>query len=262
MKSPFPGMDPYLEPHWRDVHAKLVTYISDALSLQLPNDLAARTEERIYVHSKEAAKGFREYYPDVRVVRTKPQDWVVMEPAGGTAVAEPILVRLRDEPMTETFVQIIDLDTEDVVTVIEVLSTTNKESGDGSKKYRSKQKELKRAKIGLVEIDLIRGGKWVIRTPETIRQKYPSTYRACVTRGWDQRNVFYYPIRIQDPLPPIRIPLRKTDEQVLLEVQPLIDQAYKNGRYASIDYREELDPPLKGDEGKWADELLKAAGKR
>jgi hypothetical protein len=24
MNSPFPGMDPYLEPHWLDVHARLV----------------------------------------------------------------------------------------------------------------------------------------------------------------------------------------------------------------------------------------------
>jgi hypothetical protein len=23
MKSPFPGMDPYLEPHWLDIHARL-----------------------------------------------------------------------------------------------------------------------------------------------------------------------------------------------------------------------------------------------
>ncbi len=26
MPSPFPGMDPYLEAHWRDVHAGLIIY--------------------------------------------------------------------------------------------------------------------------------------------------------------------------------------------------------------------------------------------
>ncbi len=26
MPSPFPGMDPYLESHWRDVHHSLITY--------------------------------------------------------------------------------------------------------------------------------------------------------------------------------------------------------------------------------------------
>ena len=33
MPSPFPGMDPYLEAHRRDVHARLIIYASDAISL-------------------------------------------------------------------------------------------------------------------------------------------------------------------------------------------------------------------------------------
>ena len=45
MPSPFPGMDPYLEPFWLDVHARLVTYAADALAEQLPEDLVASTEE-------------------------------------------------------------------------------------------------------------------------------------------------------------------------------------------------------------------------
>ena len=36
MKSPFPGMDPYLEPHWPDVHTKVVTYAADELNTRLP----------------------------------------------------------------------------------------------------------------------------------------------------------------------------------------------------------------------------------
>jgi len=28
MKSPFPGMDPYLEQHWRSVHHRLLTYMA------------------------------------------------------------------------------------------------------------------------------------------------------------------------------------------------------------------------------------------
>jgi hypothetical protein len=31
MKSPFPGMDPYLEEHWRDVHHSFLTYARDEL---------------------------------------------------------------------------------------------------------------------------------------------------------------------------------------------------------------------------------------
>jgi hypothetical protein len=34
--SPFPGMDPYLEYHWRSVHHRLITYLGDQLQSVLP----------------------------------------------------------------------------------------------------------------------------------------------------------------------------------------------------------------------------------
>ena len=39
MPSPFPWMGPYLEAHWRDVHASLVIYIRDILQDLLPPEL-------------------------------------------------------------------------------------------------------------------------------------------------------------------------------------------------------------------------------
>ena len=36
MRSPFPGMDPYLEQFWGDVHHRLITYTCDALQRHLP----------------------------------------------------------------------------------------------------------------------------------------------------------------------------------------------------------------------------------
>ena len=47
MKSPFPGMDPYLEAHWGDIHQRIVLYAADQLQGQLPSDLRARVEERV-----------------------------------------------------------------------------------------------------------------------------------------------------------------------------------------------------------------------
>jgi Protein of unknown function (DUF4058) len=46
MKSPLPGMDPYLERHWGDVHQAVITYIRDLLQSRLPSDLRARMQER------------------------------------------------------------------------------------------------------------------------------------------------------------------------------------------------------------------------
>lgn len=51
MTRPFPGMDPYLESHWRDIHHRLITYAADEIQTGLPQDLRARVEERVFVES-------------------------------------------------------------------------------------------------------------------------------------------------------------------------------------------------------------------
>ena len=51
MQSPFPGMDPYLEARWRDVHHRLCTYGCDQIQGQLSPDLLARLDERLVVES-------------------------------------------------------------------------------------------------------------------------------------------------------------------------------------------------------------------
>lgn len=71
MPSPFPGMDPYLEAHWRDVHAGLIIYSRDALQGVLPGSLRARVEERVLL---ETPHGFTSHprFPDVRIVNCCP----------------------------------------------------------------------------------------------------------------------------------------------------------------------------------------------
>ena len=46
MKSPFPGMDPYLEEHWRDVHHSFLTYARDEMQDRLPANLRARRKNQ------------------------------------------------------------------------------------------------------------------------------------------------------------------------------------------------------------------------
>ena len=70
MKSPFPGMDPFLEKHWGDVHLRLMIGASDALQPELPADLVARAEERVYV---EAGEDSRHIAPAVHI--SEGQTW-------------------------------------------------------------------------------------------------------------------------------------------------------------------------------------------
>ena len=52
MKSPFPGMDPYLEEHLRDIHHRFLTYACDELQEHLPRT-CGRLEERVFVEPSD-----------------------------------------------------------------------------------------------------------------------------------------------------------------------------------------------------------------
>lgn len=51
MRSPFPGMDPYIEVShlWEDFHGKLIGEMERALSALVPDRYVVRTGERSYV---------------------------------------------------------------------------------------------------------------------------------------------------------------------------------------------------------------------
>jgi hypothetical protein len=262
MKSPFPGMDPYLEQYWRDVHHSLCTYARDALQPQVRPAMIARVDERLVV---ETADGdLRSIYPDVKVVeRTRGQ------PAGadiGVAVAEPLVVSrvVESEPATEGFIQIIDTTTGGrLVTVIEFLSLSNKLPGPGQEQYRQKQRELREAGVNLVEVDLLRAGDWVLQAPrDRIPVKHRTSYRACVYRASKPDKFEFYSFAINDALPAFRIPLREQDKDATLNLQALIDLTYHNGAYDFIDYGKPPVPPLEAEAAAWADEVLRVARKR
>ena len=53
MKNPFPGMNPWLEDYWRDVHASLLVYARDQLNEELPPGLQARVDERLAIDAED-----------------------------------------------------------------------------------------------------------------------------------------------------------------------------------------------------------------
>lgn len=267
MTSPFPGMDPYLEAHWGDVHTSLITYARDQLRPLLPADLRPRVEERVFVELED--RRGRSIYPDVRIVERPYGENGGGGPAqavGGVAVAvaEPILVELPHEEKTERFIEIRDIRSGGrVVTVIEFVSPSNKHPGPGRKLYLQKQDELYDADVNSVEIDLLRAGENVIAVgPEDLPPEYRTAYRACVRRAVRPRTIETYPIPLRVPLPTIRIPLRETDSDVTLNLQSLIEQCYANAGYDDIDYTEPPVPPLEGNDAKWADAVLREKGLR
>lgn len=263
-KSPFPGMDPYLEPFWREVHSGFMIYARDQLQAALPQELRARIEERVFIESELGAE--QSVYPDLAVIE-QPQYATrgTLAIESGVAVAEPVIVHVTADEVTETFIEIVDARSGNrVVTVIELLSLANKRPGAGQDLYLEKQQELRWSDVSVVEIDLLRAGQRVLMVrDELLKPALRTTYRICVRRGWARRRFENYPIRLRDRLPRIGIPLRQTDRDVPLDLQAVLDQCYLNGRYrGDIDYAKPLDPPLDAEDGAWVDALLREQGVR
>ena len=178
--------------------------------------------------------------------------------------AEPILIHLDVEPITESFVEIVDVKSgHRVVTAIEVLSPTNKRATEGQRLYLKKRDDLKLARVNTVEIDLLRGGDRILMVPpQLIPLAHRTTYQVCIWRASQHDTFAVYPIPLQERLPVISVPLRPHDREVPLALQTILDQSYRNGGYDDIDYRGEPDPPLTADDALWADALLREHGRR
>jgi hypothetical protein len=253
MKSPFPGMDPYLEQHWGDVHQAFVTYIRDMLQPQLPEHLRARMQERVYIELPEGMT--REYYPDVRIFEypgTRPADAASGE--GGVVVADSVLIDLDIEPKTESYVQVVDVRSgHRVVTTIEVVSPTNKRAGEGKRLYLQKRQDMIRGGANIVEIDLLRSGDWLLPiSPERLMPAHQTTYLAWIWRVRDPTRLTVIRIPLRARLPVLSIPLRPTDSEITLDLQNVLDQCYRNGGYDDIDYSVPPFPPLSDDDRDWA----------
>jgi hypothetical protein len=262
MASPFPGMDPYLEQHWGDVHHRLITYASDHLTKVLPRDLRARVEERVFVESPQ--DGQRPIVPDVRVLERVQRKAEQSALATALVPAAP-LIMLIDEEITQGYIEIRDASSgHRVVTVIEILSPTNKVPGEGQAKYLQKRRELHDGHVSLVEIDLVRTGTRPLPVSvDNLPLLFRTTYHIWVRRGWDPLRVEIYRASLRERLPVIRIPLRQTDTDVPLDLQALIEECYRNGNYEDdIDYQVDPYPPLAREDARWTTMLLRKAGRR
>jgi len=251
-------MDPYLERHLGDVQRSFITYATAQLNKILPRDLRARIGKRVFNYADVAG---RPSVPDVRFFKRAVRACKV---SATPAVAEPLIVPL-DEPITETYFEIQDIRSRHLpVTVIEVLSRASKAPGQVQDDYLRKHQKLLASGGSLVEIDLLRCGNQLWPFPvDRLPTEHETPYGVCVTRGWQLREVEFYPISLREPLPTIRVPLRQSDADASLNLQQLIEQRYENGSHTDdIDYHVDLDPALPAAGALWADALLRKRGLR
>ena len=259
-KNPFPGMNPFFEQQWGDAHTMLIAYVRDALQQRLPEDLVIRAEEEaVTVAAEEKPKSYR---PDIQVRAP----WTLKEPAGtalaakasdvpATPVTEPLCVLVEDE--TDRWLEIREK-TGRLITALELLSPSNKLETEERARFQAKRRRFLGGGASVVEVDLVRQGAWLFpRAVRGVLRQQDATYAICVFRAGHRGECEVYPVRLRERLPCFRIPLRPTDADAALDLQPLIYQCQERGRYHLLNYRLALDPPLASEDAAWADRLLR-----
>src|SRR5690349_20381810 len=124
-RSPFPGMDPWLERHWGDMHHSLLQYSRDQIGGQLPSGLFAALEETVHVFDADESIGRAR--PDVGVFETVATSGAPSASPAGAAVATPVRIRWSKQPLVDAHIEIRSVGGgEPLVTAIEIISATNK----------------------------------------------------------------------------------------------------------------------------------------
>jgi hypothetical protein len=252
-------MDPYLEDPalWPDVHHGLISEMQARLNRQLRPKYHVRVEERVYI-SDENDPGRKAIIPDLKVRTTDSADAPIFSDSNTStaAVAEPMLLTtLIEDEIHEARLEVIDREQRSVVTVIEILSPTNKIVGSrGRASYEQKRVEVMQSPSHFVEIDLLRDGE-SIQTRELLPK---ADYYVHVSKKALRPKGIVWPILLSQQLPAIDIPLLAEDPDVKLDLQTVLNTAYERAAYdLEIDYRRSPNPQLPAEYGEWAERLLK-----
>ena len=265
LDNPFPGMNPYLESArlWPEVHNSLVALMKSYLRRRLPFRYFVIMEERagIGIHPPPEP-AYRYIKPDLGITGTSRR----RQPATAAAVAPPetdagamaVLLPFR-ETVSEWYITISDRNSDELVTILELLSPSNKRSGEGRIQYEDKRNSIFESSTHLVEVDLVRQGQ------PMPAQGYDgdAPYRHLVSRGPTRPAAALYPFGLQAPIPDVAVPLLAGDAEPKIPLNELLHNLYRDDYYANyVDYGADPEGPLSDADRVWMDGLLREKGLR
>ena len=227
MPSPFPGMDPYLEEEgiWSVFQHHLVLRLYQLLLPGLVDRYRARVGQRHYV----------------------------TEQALFTSVVR--------EEQHEDYIEIRQRGDGRLVTLIDIVSPTNRTSQDGRGACLKTRRDARRISANVVEIDLVLQGE---PTLDYSRESLPEwNYVVTVTRAVNQDRHEIYTTTLQKRLPRFRLPLAADDRDTVVDLQTAFNGCYEQGGFASrIDYTRDPVTSLQDDDRAWIQDLLVSNGVR
>src|SRR5262249_15769070 len=192
MPSPFPGMNPYLEHEdaWHNFQKQFGPAVVAALVPQMGSKYSVKVNQRTYVHEPSCHQR---------------QHW-----------------RMAVDEESLSFVEIRDRRNRRLVTVINLLSPSNKNPGPDRDQYEAKRAEILASQTHLVEIDFLRGGPRMPYEEEVV----PCDYCVMVSRYAQRPRADFWPLSLRDPLPQIPIPLADDDPEAKLDLQGILHRLY------------------------------------
>jgi hypothetical protein len=251
MQPKFPGMNPYLEnPElWSEVHFGLISVLARSLNVVITPKYRAAVEKRVYEDSLLVG------IPDVSVFQRSSDtrtEAPVLQRTTAT-LSEPLVITVPiAEEIQERYLEIREVGTGKVVTVVEVLSPKNKRSGEGKAKYDAKRQAVLNSTSHLVEIDLLRTGE-----AKPMAGGVSSDYRILVSRANHRPATELYPFNLRDPLPRFLLPLHSGDQEPTVDLQGLLEQVYQEAVLElAIDYSTPPTLPLSESDFQWIQSLL------
>jgi hypothetical protein len=256
MPSPFPGMNPYLEQSevWPDFHNTFLTESRAVLSAAVGEHYFIKLEVRLYLEALPDQRPLFLGRGDLGVTQS-PGD-KAFAPSAEPSVAAPVELELPDfDEQSEASLEILDRRSQRVVTVIELLSPSNKSVEKDRQLYLAKRKHLLQSRTNFVEIDLLRGGK----RPEP--PELPECdYYALVHRSSRPKKLSCWPVRLRERLPVVPIPLAPPDGELQLDLQAVLHRIYDAAKFGRYIYSTAPEPRLGPDDRLWANSILIAAG--
>jgi hypothetical protein len=254
MPSPFPGMNPFLENPavWPDFHLRMISTIGELLAPQVSPRYVVRAEAQLYIHELPDRTRRLLGRGDVGISITtgRQATTATMAPSAPIRGSLPAVDIERIH-----YLEIRDRTNRQVVTVIELLSPSNKDSGADRDQYIAKRVHLQASRVNLVEIDLLRGG---MRPP--VDGLPACNYFVMVSRADDWPKVDLWPLRLRNRLPVISIPLRERKENASLDLQVALHRVYDAARYEDDVYGLQPEPELSAANAKWAKQFVPSAG--
>ena len=257
MPSPFPGMNPYLEHPsvWHDFHEAFCPALA-MLSRARPTAVH-RQDRRTGVPARAVGEERRLIgRPDVAIVSPVAGGLQRQLPRTGAPAQGELFPSIDEERLS--FLEIRDRESRKLITVIELLSPTNKDAGGGLNQYLGKARKPDPERRQFRRRSTCSVPGLVLRSKHLPH----CDYYVMVARPQDWPKVGLWPMMLRDALPRIPIPLKPDRPRRGDRTAALVDGIYDRAGYEDYIYTTPPEPPLGPADLAWANERARQARRR